>query len=140
MTKNEENSGKLKNSFYFEEYRQSSENSINKKLSINQDRIYLLFFIFFSLIFMFAIKIISLSLQEPTGNYKLQNSSNFKLLRNDILDRNGILIARNIKVYHVAIKPNLIKDKKKFFLKLKLLSTELDISHILNSYIKKKYF
>ena len=68
MTKNEENSGKLKNSFYFEEYRQSSENSINKKLSINQDRIYLLFFIFFSLIFMFAIKIISLSLQEPTGN------------------------------------------------------------------------
>ncbi len=140
MTKNEENSRKLKNSFYFEEYRQYTENSTNKKLNINQDRIYLLFFIFFSLIFMFAIKIISLSLQEPTGNYKLQNSSNFKLLRNDILDRNGILIARNIKVYHVAIKPNLIKDKKKFFLKLKLLYPELDISDIRNSFLKKKYF
>ena len=46
MTKNEENSRKLKNSFYFEEYRQYTENSTNKKLNINQDRIYLLFFVF----------------------------------------------------------------------------------------------
>tara|TARA_Y100000992_G_scaffold12771_1_gene7640 strand:- start:116 stop:316 length:201 start_codon:yes stop_codon:yes gene_type:complete len=34
-------------SFYFEEYQQFSKNSANQKFSINPDRIYLLFFIFF---------------------------------------------------------------------------------------------
>ena len=106
---------KTKKSFYFEEYQQFSENNFQGKFNINPDRIYLLFFIFFSLIFIFAIKIITISLQDPTGNYSSQHYSNFKLLRNDITDRNGVLIARNIKVYHAAIRPELIKDKITLF-------------------------
>ena len=131
---------KVKKSFYFEEYRQSSRKNINQKFEVSQDRIYLLFFIFFSLIFIFAIKIINISLQEPSGNYKTQSYSNFKLLRGDIVDRRGVLIARNIKVYHAAIKPGLIKDKKKFILKLKLLYPEMETSIIKNKIDKKKYF
>ena len=39
---------------------------------------------------------------------------NFNPIRNDIIDRNGILLSRNITAYHAAIRPNLIKDKKIF--------------------------
>jgi len=131
---------KTKKSFYFEEYQQFSENNFQGKFNINPDRIYLLFFIFFSLIFIFAIKIITISLQDSTGNYSSQHYSNFKLLRNDITDRNGVLIARNIKVYHAAIRPELIKDKKKFILKLKLLYPEVDAAIIKKSLDKNKYF
>ena len=131
---------KTKKSFYFEEYKQFSTNILGRKFDISNDRIYLLFFIFFTLIFIFAFKIITLSLQEPTGKYIANNYSNFKLQRGDIIDRNGILIARNIKVYHAAIKPGLIKDKKKFIIKLKLLDPKFDISAIKKNLGKKKYF
>jgi len=131
---------KTKKSFYFEEYQQFSKNNFETKFKVSQDRIYLLFFIFFSLIFIFAIKIIAISLQDPIEKYSSQHYSSFKLLRNDIRDRNGILIARNIKVYHAAIRPGLIKDKKKFILKLKLLYPDLDFNKIEKNISEKKYF
>ncbi len=140
MIKIKKKNKKTKKSFYFEEYKQISENNFQKKFNINTDRIYLLFFIFLSLIFIFAIKIIAISLQDPIGKYSSQDYSDFKLLRNDITDRNGVLIARNIKVYHAAIRPELIKDKKKFILKLKLLYPEVDASIIKKSLDKNKYF
>ena len=140
MIKIKKKENKTKKSFYFEEYRQSSENNFERKFSISHDRIYLLFFIFFSLIFMFAIKIITISLQDPIGKYSSQGHSSFKLLRNDIMDRNGVLIARNIRVYHAAIKPGLIKDKKKFILKLKILYPNLDFNKIEKNISEKKYF
>ena len=129
-----------KKSFYFEEYKQYSGTNLVRKLDISNDRIYLLFFVFFTLIFIFAIKIITISLQDPVEKYSSTNSRNFKLLRNDIMDRHGVLIARNIKVYHVAIKPGLIKDKKKFILKLKLLYPKSDLSFLKQKLDKKKYF
>ena len=110
-----------KKSFYFEEYIEKSKKNFNLKFDINNERIYLLFFIFISLIFIFAIKIINISLQEPIKKNSINSNRNFNSLRNDITDRNGILLARNIEVYHAAIKPRLIKDKKKFLIKLKLM-------------------
>tara|TARA_Y100001970_G_scaffold95263_1_gene120041 strand:+ start:3478 stop:5208 length:1731 start_codon:yes stop_codon:yes gene_type:complete len=131
---------KVKKSFYFKEYQEFSKKNSEEKFIISHDRIYLLFFIFFTLIFIFAIKIISISLQDPTGKYNLRNYSNFKLLRNDITDRNGVLIARNIKVFHAAVRPGLIKDKKKFILKIKLLYPNTDISLVKKNLEKKNYF
>ncbi len=129
-----------KKSFYFEEYQQYTSNNFEKKFNISHDRIYLLFFIFFTLIFIFAIKIIAISLQDPICTYKSNNYLNFKLSRNDIIDRNGILLARNIKVYHAAIRPGLIKDKKKFILKLKLLYPESNTEVIKKKLEGNKYF
>ena len=40
------NEGKYNKSFYFEEYNHS-QNNVNDKFNISQDRIYLLFFYFF---------------------------------------------------------------------------------------------
>ena len=102
-------------SFYFEDYSYYSKSQSNNKrrLNISEDRIYLLFFVFFCLISIFTIKIFATSLQDTnfknTQNYY---SSVFKPLRSDITDRNGEILAKNIRVYHAAIKPNLINNKK----------------------------
>ena len=86
-------------SFYFHEYNYNSEiSSDNKGLKINEDRIYLLFFIFFCLIFIFSIKILITSLQSPFSKLTTQNFYSFKTLRNDIKDRNGETIAKNIVI------------------------------------------
>ena len=41
------------------------------------------------------------------------------------MDRNGELIARNINTYRAAIKPNLIKNKENFIIKIKLNFPEI---------------
>ena len=56
---------KNQTSFYFEDYLETNkkENS-QKKNNLFQDRIYLLFFLFFSLILIFSIRIIHVSLNK----------------------------------------------------------------------------
>ena len=71
-------------------------------------------FLFFSLIFIFSLKIIFISFQNSNYNEITSYKYNFNNIRNDILDRNGVLLSRNITAYHAAIKPSLIKDKKNF--------------------------
>ena len=81
-------------SFYFEDYLETNKkNKDSKKIDNLQDRIYLLFFFFISLIIIFSIKITHLSLSKsPTFN-QVSSSPNFSLERRDIVDRNGILIS-----------------------------------------------
>ena len=52
-------------SFYFEDYLETNQkNKKVKNSNISQDRVYLLFFLFFSLITIFSIKIIFVSLKD----------------------------------------------------------------------------
>ena len=48
-------------------------------------------------------------------------SPKFNLSRRDIVDRNGVIISRNVNTYHAAIDPKLVNDKKKFLIKLRLI-------------------
>ena len=66
--------------------------------------------------------------------------SKFSLTRGDIVDRNGIIISRNINTFHASIDPKLVKDKKKFLLKLRLNFPDLPIDEIEYKLDKKKYF
>ena len=100
---------------------------------------FIYYFLFFFLYFNFFNKNIHNFFTKSFFQITKLVNQIFKLLRNDIIDRNGNLVARNIKVYHAAIKPKLIKDKKKFILKLKLLYPEIDTS-ILRKILKKKIF
>ena len=128
-------------SFYFEDYLETNKKSKNLKKHNNfEDRNYLLFFFFFSLITIFSIKIayISLSQKEILG-FNNQNSK-FNLLRRDIVDRNGIIISRNINAYHAAVDPKLVKDKKNFLIKLRLIFPNLPIEEIRQKLNGKKYF
>ena len=128
-------------SFYFEDYLETNKkNKILKKSNNFQDRIYLLFFFFFSLILIFSIKITHISInKKDIFNLKKQNSQ-FSLLRRDIVDRNNIIISRNINTFHAAVDPKLIKDKKNFLIKLRLNFPDLPIDEIKEKIKPKKIF
>ena len=128
-------------SFYFEDYIETSKkNKLLRKTNNFQDRIYLLFFCFFSLILIFSIKIIFISLDNKDVLNIEKQKSQFSLLRRDIVDRNGVIISRNINTFHVAVDPKLIKDKKNFLLKLRLNFPNLPITEIEEKLAKGKYF
>ena len=108
---------KNQTSFYFEDYLETNKkNKSSKKISNFQDRIYLLFFFFLSLILIFCIKITHLSLSKTPIFNRENLSSKFILARRDIVDRNSILISRNVNSYHVAVIPKLVKDKSNFLI------------------------
>ena len=130
-------------SFFFEDYNESefivNDNKINHvKISLN--RITFLFFIFLSLIIIFSTKIIYLSL-SPEKNFFSDNiNQNFIKKRGDIVDRNGIIIARNINIYDAGVNPQFVKDKKKLLINLRLIFSELNASKIKNNLNKNKFF
>ena len=118
----------------------SKKNKLSQKNNIMQDRIYLLFFLFFSLIFIFSIKIIHVSLNKIEIFDQNKSIKKFVVSRRDIVDRNGALISRSVNSYHAAIDPKLIKDKKNFLIKLRLYLPELSIREIEKNISKGKYF
>ena len=128
-------------SFYFEDYLETNKkNKFSKKIDNFQDRIYLLFFLFLSLILIFSIKITHLSLSKsPTFNQVASNSK-FTLIRRDIVDRNGILISRNVNSSHAVVIPKLVKNKKNFIIKLRLNFPDLPINNIEKKLKNGKYF
>jgi cell division protein FtsI (penicillin-binding protein 3) len=69
-----------------------------------------------------------------------KHSSQFSLLRRDIVDRNYTIISRNINTYHAAIDPKLVKDKKSFIIKLRLAFPDLPIDEIKKKLNQNKYF
>ena len=128
-------------SFYFEDFLESNNKSkFTKKNNYFQDRIYLLFFLFFSLIFIFGIRIVHVSMNKVEVLNFDESPKKFSLLRRDIVDRNNELISRNIKFFHAAIKPSLINNKDNFLIKLRLLFPELPIEDIKKKMAKDKYF
>ena len=133
----------LKNqkSFYFEDYIQT--NLKQKKISrsqISEDRIYLLFITFFSLILIFTISIFFISLKKPQGLISKKNDDNFLTLRRDIVDRNGDLISRNIRSYHAAVKPDLISNKETFIINIKLNFPKVSIKKLKKNIEEKNFF
>ena len=136
---------KIKNinqtSFYFEDYLETNKQKKTlKKKNDLQDRIYLIFFFFLSLILIFTIKITHLSLSKSSTFNQKTNSLKFTLIRRDIIDRNGVLISRNANSSHVAVIPKLVKNKKNFLIKLRLNFPELKINEIEKKLSEGKYF
>ena len=141
MRKKSKNNNINQTSFYFEDYLETNKKNKNIKKSKNfQDRFYLLFFLFFSLILIFSIKISHISISKSDNFNLKEQAPKFIKLRRDIVDRNGVIISRNINTFHAAIDPKLVKDKKKFLIKLRLHFPELPIDKILSKLDKGKYF
>ncbi|MFL2852673.1 MAG: peptidoglycan D,D-transpeptidase FtsI family protein [Candidatus Pelagibacter sp.] len=128
-------------SFYFEDYLETNQKKKNiKDINVSQDRIYLLFFLFFSLIVIFSVKIIFISLKNLEIYKKNNDPINQLSLRRDIVDRNGDLVSRNVKSFHAAINPNLVKNKKNFLIKIRLNFPDLPIQEVEKKLNKGKYF
>ena len=139
--KNKKNFNKNQQSFFFEDYLSTNQKFRKEKnYLINEDRMYILFFSFFSLILIFSLKIIFISFQSSNLSINKNYQYNFNPIRNDIVDRNGVLLSRNITAYHAAIKPSFIKDKKKFLVKVKLVLPEIDSKKLILNLNNKKYF
>ena len=138
---------KKKKSFYFEDYSESEINTDYKKktiVKISPNRITFLFFIFISLVLVFSIKISYLSLSFSSDKNFYSNNTN-KILdkkRRDILDRNNAVLATDVNLYDVGVRPKLLKEenKKNLIIKLSLLYPELDIDRVKKKLKKDDFF
>jgi len=142
--KDEDNNKEFKKKgFYFKDYTESDiavNNKDTKLVKVSLNRITFLSFIFFSMILIFSIIIIFLSL-SPDKNFFSENiNQNFVKARRDIVDRNGIIIARNIGIYSAGIRPQLTKNKEKLLLNLRLIFPELESNKIKNKLNNNKFF
>jgi len=128
-------------SFFFEDFLEPSQKQkVISKSKISDERLYILFSVFFSLILIFSISIFSISIQ-PSNFYERKNTDQNSLtLRRDVVDRHGVLIARNINTYRAGIKPDLIKNKENFVIKIKLNFPEISSAELKKNLNKKKYF
>ena len=129
-------------SFFFEDYRESEiiNEKNKKKIKISLNRTTFLFFIFFSLIFVSSTKIIYLSLSSEKKIFSQKSKKNFAISRSDIIDRNGSILARNIIVYRAGVRPQFIKDKEKFIIKLRLQFPEINFQEVKSKLYKNKFF
>ena len=134
-----------KKSFYFEDYTESeiihnSKNSNLIKVSLN--RVAFLSLIFFSLILILSIKIIYLSLSPEKNFYSNNIKKSFALERRDIVDRNGSVLATNVNLYDVGVRPQLLKEneKKNLIIKLGLLLPEIDLKKIKHKLDNDEFF
>ena len=133
-----------KKSFYFKDYTASEiTNDIKSKIiKISINRVTFLSFFFFSLIIIFSIKIIYLSLSTETSFYKHSYKKNYIKSRRDIVDRNGSVLATNVTLYNVGVRPKLLNkiEKKSLLIKLGIAFPELDLKKIRNKLKYDKFF
>jgi len=130
-------------SFFFDDSEEPDflfdKKNINE-VKISSNKTAFLFFCFLSLIFIFSIKIIYLSLfSEKNILVKKINNTTISN-RADIMDRNGIVLARNINIYSAGVRPKLIRDKKNFLINLKILFPKLNYNEISKKLNSDKFF
>ena len=99
----------LSNEFKFDEGRSN--------LKISFERIAFIFFVFFVIAFIFSSKVILLGFKKNPEIKKIFKKENF---RSTILDRDGNILAKTVPVINLGINPNLVIDKEKLLLNLKI--------------------
>ncbi len=107
------------------------------KLNISFNRIAFIFFIFVLVLFIFSLKAFYL-----TGKKLPQNNITGlkKEIRSSIIDRNNKILAKTIITRNIGINPNLVIDKKKLLLNLKILFPHKNYDVIENKLDGKKFF
>ena len=133
-----------KKSFYFEDYTEAELTEKNKSniIKVVLNRVTFLSFIFFSLMLIFSVKIIYLSLSAEKNFYGKSINKNPINKRKNIVDRNGAVLATNVILYDVGVIPKLLKkeEKKNLLIKLALLFPELDLNKIKLKLNKEEFF
>ncbi len=113
------------------------ENRSNLKISF--ERIAFIFFIFFVIAFIFSSKVIFLGFKKSPEIKKIFKKENF---RSTILDNDGNILAKTVPVINLGINPNLVIDKEKLLLNLKILFPNRNFRNEIYGnkffYVKKK--
>ncbi len=95
-----------------------SYNENKSNLIISFERISFIFFVFFIIALIFSFKVILLSLEDKVFVKKISKIENF---RSSIIDNEGNILAKSVPITNVGINPNLVIDKEKLLITLKLL-------------------
>ena len=113
---------KNKTDLLIEEYdNHFSYKSRKSNLNISFNRIAFIFFVFVIVSLIFSAKAIFLSSLKKNITNKNYSESEY---RSSIIDRNGNIIAKTIIASNVGVNPNLVINKKKLLLNLKLIFPE----------------
>jgi len=82
-------------------------------LKISFERIAFIFFIFFIISLLFSAKILFLSYNDLPEQKIIKKKENF---RSSIIDREGDILAKSVRITNLGIDPKLVVDKKKLLL------------------------
>ena len=108
-------------------------------LNITFNRIAFIFFIFLIVSFIYSIKVFYLS--SLSSKQKINKTKFLKKdYRADILDNNGNFLVKTLPSTDIGINPNLIIDKKKFLINLKIIFPNKDFKKINKKINGKKFF
>ncbi len=113
------------------------ENRSNLKISF--ERISFIFFIFFIITIIFTSKTIYLGFKKTYQNQSVKEKEKY---RASIMDRNGNIIAKTVRVTNLGINPNQLINKDKLLISLKLIFPDKNFEKEINGkkffYVKKK--
>ena len=108
-------------------------------LKISFERISFIFFIFFIITIIFTSKTIYLGFKKTNQTQTLKEKEKY---RASIMDRNGNIIAKTVRVTNLGINPNQLINKEKLLISLKLIFPDKNFKNEINGkkffYVKKK--
>jgi len=108
-------------------------------LKISFERISFIFFIFFIITIIFTSKTIYLGFKKINQTQIVKEKEKY---RASIMDRNGNIIAKTVRVTNLGINPNQLINKDKLLISLKLIFPDKNFEKEINGkkffYVKKK--
>ncbi len=107
------------------------------KLNISFNRVAFIFFIFLLVLLIFSLKAFYLTGKKLSENGVINSK---KEIRSNILDRNNNILAKTIITRNIGINPNLVIDKRKLIINLKILFPDKNYELIEKKLNKKKFF
>ena len=108
-------------------------------LIVTFNRIAFIFFIFIIICTIYSIRVLYLgSLHSKMDtNVTPPIKSNY---RADIIDNKGNFLVKSVRTIDIGINPNLVVDKKKLLINLKLIFPNKDFDHIKKKLYEKRFF
>ena len=120
-----------------EEYFKFKENKSNLKISF--ERVSFIFFVFFVITVIFTSKTIYLGFKKTKQIQIIKEKEKY---RASIMDRNGNIIAKTVRVTNLGINPNQLINKEKLLISLKIIFPDKSFEEQINGknffYVKKK--
>ena len=108
-------------------------------LKISFERISFIFFVFFIITIIFTTKTIYLGFKKTNQTQTVKEKEKY---RASIMDRNGNIIAKTVRVTNLGINPNQLINKEKLLISLKLIFPDKNFEKEINGkkffYVKKK--
>ncbi len=124
-------------------YDNNDEFNYNKgksNIDIRLNRVAFIFFIFFIISIIYSIHLIHLGSKKSKENNKEQVKIFNNLKRADIVDRNGIFLAKTVSSIDIGVNPVEVIDKKKLLLNLRYIFPNKDFRSIQSKITKDKFF